>query len=821
LLLLFGPFVVSKIHASPITFSSLGNPTLYTGSSLIHLSPHRIFPAFDSGISLFELLLSGYWNRERTSIPGQGLRLVRPAYNADRASTEGEGISDEITNPVQRIRASTGIELRDEPQTTKGKIMKRALVLVTGLLLALTACTGLAPDHGENPFFASYDTEFNVHPFDRIQPAHFMPAFEEGMARQNSEIQAIVDNPGAPTFDNTIVALDRSGELLGEVSSVFFALTGSNTNDELQAINEEISPRLSAHRDEINLNKALFDRIKTLYDNREGLDLDREQAFLLKKLYQGYVRAGALLDDEDQVKLKEINQELSRLRVAFSKNLLAETNAFQLVIENEADLAGLPEGVINTAAEAAAEAELEGKWLFTTHKPSMLPFLTYAENRDLRKELYAAYTMRGNNGNENDNTEIMADIIKLRVEKAKLLGYETYADYVLENRMAGTPDKVYELLDQLWEASLPVAKNEVVEMQRIIDREGGGFKLASWDWWYYAEKLRKEKYELDDNELRPYFELNHVREGAFWVANQLYGLTFEAVEGLPKPHPDAQVFQVKEADGSHCTIMYMDWHPRASKRGGAWCGRFRGQNKVSGEEVDPIINLVCNFTKPSGDTPALLSMDEVSTLFHEFGHALDGMLSDVTYKSSFRSADFSELPSQIMEHWAFEPEVLKHYAKHYETGETIQDELIEKIGNSSFFNQGFITVEYLAASLLDMEYHTIKEAKDIDVVEYETAYFNEIGLIPEIVSRYRSSYFAHIVGGYAAGYYGYIWSGVLDSDAFEAFKETSLFDQETAQRFRTAVLERNGTADFMEMYTDFRGREPRIEPLLRNRGLLK
>jgi peptidyl-dipeptidase Dcp len=356
-------------------------------------------------------------------------------------------------------------------------------------------------------------------------------------------------------------------------------------------------------------------------------------------------------------------------------------------------------------------------------------------------------------------------------------------------------------------------------MQAIIDREGGDFELASWDWWFYAEKLRKEKYDLDDNELRPYFKLDNVRDGVFYVANQLYGLTFEEIQGLPKPHPDAQVFEVKEADGSHCTVIYMDYHPRESKRQGAWCGRFRGQSRVGCTEVDPIINLVCNFTTPSGDTPALLSLDEVETLFHEFGHALDGMLSDATYKTRFSSSDFSELPSQIMEHWALEPDVMRQYAKHYQTGEPIPDELIEKITNSKYFNQGFNQVEYLAASLLDMEYHTLKEPLDLDVNTFEQAYFDRIGLIPEIESRYRTPYFAHIVGGYAAGYYGYIWSGVLDNDAFEAFKETSIFDQETAQRFRTKILEVNGTADFMEMYTDFRGREPEIEPLLRNRGL--
>jgi len=696
-------------------------------------------------------------------------------------------------------------------------------MFILSACIFVAACSGQVADRtesGANPFFAPYGTEFNVHPFDRILPEHFVPAFEEGMKRELAEIDAIVANPEKPTFGNTIVALDISGELLSEVSSVFFALTGSNTNDQLQEIQKEMSPKLAAHRDAIQLNEALFERVRTVYDQRAELELSREQLYLLENVYKGFVRAGALLGDEDKKQLEELNQRLSKLRVDFGQNLLAETNDFKLVIEDEADLAGLPASAVEAAAGAAARAGLEGTWVFTTHKPSMLPFLTYAENRDLREKLYAAYTQRGNNGNEHDNTAIIAEIVKLRVEKAQLLGYDTYADYILERRMAKTPEKVYDLLDHLWEASLPVAKREVEEMQAIIDREGGGFKLASWDWWYYAEKLRKEKYDLDDNELRPYFELANVRDGAFWVANQLYGLSFAQIEGLPMPHPDAQVFEVREADGSHAAVMYMDFHPRESKRQGAWCGGFRGQSRVTGVEVDPIINLVCNFTSPSGDTPALLSLDEVETLFHEFGHALDGILSNVTYKTKFSSSDFSELPSQIMEHWALAPAVMKEYAKHYQTGEPIPDELIAKITNSRFFNQGFNQVEYLAASLLDMKLHTLHEAADIDVVTFEKNYLDEIGLIEEIEPRYHSSYFAHIVGGYAAGYYGYIWSGVLDNDAFEAFKETSLFDADTARRFRTEILEVNGTADYMEMYTNFRGREPEIEPLLRNRGLL-
>jgi peptidyl-dipeptidase Dcp len=703
--------------------------------------------------------------------------------------------------------------------------MKKNFILILVLIgLLFAACSKTeetpaeAPADG-NPFFSEWTTPFEVPPFDKIKPEHFIPAYEKGMEEEKAEIEEIVNNTEAPSFDNTIVALDRAGKLLSTVSRVFGGLSGANTNDEIKAIQKQMAPRLAAHRDEISLNKQLFERVKAVYEQRDELNLNDEQMYLLENLYKRYVRNGAELNDEDQGKLREINQKMSRLGVQFGQNVLAETNAFKLVIENEKDLAGLPESSITGAAEAAKEAGLEGKWVFTTHKPSMIPFLQYSEKRDLREKLYRAYTKRGDNDNEYDNKKILSDLIKLRVERANLLGYKTYADYRLETRMAGNPENVYALLNRLWDASLPMAKKEREEMQAIIDREGGGFKLASWDWWYYAEKLRKEKYQLEDTELRPYFVLNNVRDGAFWVANQLYGLTFEELEGMPLPHPDAQVFEVKEADGSHCGVLYMDFHPRESKRGGAWCGTYRSQSRQYGEEIDPVVNLVCNFSKPIGDNPAMITLEEVETLFHEFGHGLDNLLSNITYGTTFRSSDFSELPSQIMEHWAMEPTVIKHYAKHYQTGETIPDSLVDKIVKSGWFNQGFITVEYLAASLLDMKYHTLTEPQDLDVNQFEKDYFDEIGLIPEIVSRYRSTYFNHIIGGYAAGYYSYIWSEVLDCDAFEAFKETSLFDKETANSFRNNILAKNGTADYKTMYLSFRGREPKIEPLLRNRGL--
>jgi len=708
-------------------------------------------------------------------------------------------------------------------RTKRMDILMLTLLMALSLLVNACSKTSEAPAvaTGENPLFAEYDTPFQVPPFDIIKPEHFIPAYEKGMEEQRAEIDSLINNPEEPTFDNTIAALGRAGKLLSKVSRVFGGLNGANTNDDLKAIQTEMAPRLSAHRDEINLNQKLFERVKAVYEMREDLSLTDEESYILENVYKGYIRSGADLNETDKNKLKEINQALSRLSVQFSQNILAETNDFKLVIDNEADLAGLPEASIADAATMAKNAGLEGKWVFTTQKPSMLPFLQYSEKRDLREKIYWAYTHRGDNDNEYDNKKVLSDIIKLRVERANLLGYNTYADYVLETRMAKTPQNVFNLLNRLWDASLPVAKREVRELQAIIDREGGGFKLASWDWWFYAEKLRKEKYALDDTELRPYFAINNVRDGAFWVANQLYGLTFEELQGMPLPHPDAQVFEVKHANGEHCGVLYMDFHPRESKRGGAWCGSYRSQSRKYGEFITPVTYVVCNFSKPVGDNPALITLEEVSTLFHEFGHALDNLLANITYGMTYRTSDFSELPSQIMEHWASEPSVIKHYAKHYQTEETIPDTLIAKIEKSGLFNQGFITVEYLAACLLDMKYHTLSEPQDLDIDKFEQEFIEETGLIPEIVSRYRSTYFNHIMSSlYIAGYYGYIWSGVLDCDAFEAFKETSLFDQKTANAFKIHILEKNGTADYMSMYVNFRGREPKIEPLLKKRGLL-
>jgi len=705
--------------------------------------------------------------------------------------------------------------------------MKKLIVPAFAAALFFSACSPQGSESTENPLLSKYDTPFQVPPFEQIQPEHFMPAYQEAMKDHKTEIEAIVANADAPTFENTVEALEYSGKLLSKVSSVFYGLRSANTNDGIKEISSEIGMMLSSHYDDINLNLDLFNRIEEVYNQKDELALNQEQSMLLEDTYKGFVRSGINLADEKKSRLREINSRLSELSNQFGQNLLTETNSFQLVIDKKEDLAGLPQGVIAGAAETASAEGMEGKWLFTTQKPSMLPFLQYAENRDLREKLYKGYFNRGDNDNEYDNKAIVAEIANLRVERAHLLGHESYADYVLEDRMAKKPANVYKLLDELWAAALPVAKQERAAMQQIIDKEGGDFKLASWDWWYYAEKVRQERYNLDENEVRPYFQLENVREGAFYTANQLFGLTINEVtdQNFPKPHPDAQVFEVLDKDNSHLGILYMDFHPRASKKVGAWCGVYRKQHRTQNDEnIAPVVTIVCNFSKPVGDTPALLSFDEATTLFHEFGHGLHQLLSDNQYKSLSGTStprDFVELPSQIMENWAAEPDVMKVYAKHYKTDEAIPESLVTKMKDAGKFNQGFATVEYLAASLLDMEYHTLTEKQNIDVESFEANYLNEIGLIEEIKPRYRTTYFNHIwASGYSAGYYSYIWAGVLDADAFEAFKETSLFDQETAAAFREHVLSKGGTDDAMEMYKRFRGQEPSKEPLLRRRGLL-
>jgi len=703
----------------------------------------------------------------------------------------------------------------------------RTLFGISLLLMGIiTSCTTgeKKMKTAENPFFAPYGTPFETAAFDRIKNEHFLPAFHEGIRVHDEEIAAIVANPAAPDFENTIVALDRSGDLLAGVSGVFYNLTSANTNDELQSIAKEISPVLTGHYDNILLNAGLFKRIKAVYEQRDNLNLDTEQAMLLEKTYKQFARGGSNLPDDKQATLREINKELSMLSLQFGDNLLAETNAFRLVIDNESDLEGLPAFVRDAAASAAREDSLDGKWLFTLHSPSRIPFLQFSAKRELREKVLKAYANRGNNNNQYDNKEIAAKMASLRVKKANLLGYATHADYILEENMAKNPAAVYDFLDKVWSAALPVAKKEAAELQAMIDAEGGNFKLEAWDWWYYAEKLRKQKYDLDEEALKPYFSLENVRLGMFDVATRLFGITFTERNDIQKYHPEVKVFEVKDTDGSHIGILYMDFFPRASKEGGAWMNNYRDQYMAGDSNVSPVITTVCNFTKPAGDVPSLLTFEEVETLFHEFGHALHGLLSECRYRKlsgTTTPRDFVELPSQIMENWAGDPEVMKLYARHYQTGEVIPQELIDKITASGHFNQGFATVEYMAACYLDMDIHTLKDSSLMDALGFESASMSKIGMMPEIIVRYRVPYFAHIfAGGYSSGYYSYLWAEVLDADAFQAFKETGIFDPATAKAFRDNILSRGGTDDPMKLYKQFRGKEPDVAPMLKRKGLI-
>ncbi len=700
------------------------------------------------------------------------------------------------------------------------------VLMVLILVIMISSCKqntkqndGLA----ENPLLQEWDTPYGVPPFDKIKDEDYEPAFEAAMKEQNENIAKIIDNQDAPTFENTIVALDFSGMLLARVGGVFFNMLSSNTSDSLQAIAQRISPELSKHGDEIAMNAKLFEKIKAVYLQKDQLGLNEEQSMLLELTYKSFISGGANLNDADKKRMMEINQRLSTLSLQFGDNLLAEINNYKLIIDNKEDLAGLPESQIEAAAITAKENGMEGKWVFTLQNSSVLPFLQYADNRELRKEIQTAYVNKGNNNNEYDNKAIILEITKLNIEKAHLLGYENYASMVLEDNMAGKPENVYKLLDQLWQPALKMANKEADEYRKLMKKDGVDGKLEAWDWRYYTEKVRKEKYDLDEEMLKPYFKLENVRDGVFEVANKLYGLTFTPDKNIPLYHPDAEAYVVTDENGNHVAVLYMDYFPRASKRGGAWMDNFSGQYVYNGKNVAPVITINCNFTKPTGTQPVLLTFDEAETLFHEFGHSLHGMLSQCTYPSTSGTnvpRDFVELPSQIMENWASEPEVMKMYARHYQTNEPITDELIAKLEASGTFNQGFATVEYLAASYLDMYWHTMNEMTETDVLTAEEKAMNKIGLIPEIVSRYRSTYFSHIFGGgYSSGYYSYIWSEVLDADAFGAFKENGLFDKETADSFKKNILSNGHKTDPMTMFVNFRGREPKIDALLKKRGL--
>jgi peptidyl-dipeptidase Dcp len=698
------------------------------------------------------------------------------------------------------------------------------ILLVIGNLLTIEA-QEKKENTNMNPFFQAYDTPFNVPPFDKIKNEHFKPAILEGIKKHQDEINTIANSSAEPTFENTILAMENAGELLSNVNVVFSNLNSANTNKEIQNIAKETAPNLSAHRDNIYLNEKLFARVKAIWDKKETLGLNLEQAKILDNSYKDFVRSGANLSDSDKAILRKINGELSLTSLKYGQNILAETNKYELVIKSQKDLPGLPQGLISAAAADAKAKGKEGKWVFTLSNSSVMPFLQYSSNRELRKQIWNAYQTKGNHDDELDNKKNAIDMANLRGQKARLLGYKTHSNYVLEESMAKTPENVNKLLNDLWKPALEIAKIEASDIQKMMAKDGIKGAVQPYDWRYYTEKIRKERFDLDEEELKPYFSLENVRKGVFQVTGKLYGIQFKELNNVPKYHQDISVWEVTEADGSPIGIIYMDFHPRESKRGGAWMTSYRTQKTLDGKRLAPVISIVCNFTKPSEDIPALLTFDEVSTFFHEFGHALHGLLSNVTYRSLAGTSvprDFVELPSQIMENWAAEPEVLKMYAKHYKTGEVIPEALVNKLKKAGTFDQGFATTEYLAASLLDLAYHS--QAKDItiDANTFEKEAMTKIGLIESIIPRYRSTYFSHIFsGGYSSGYYSYIWSGVLDTDAFEVFKTTTLFNPEKAKSFRENVLEKGGTEDPMVLYKRFRGAEPSIEPLLRKRGLDK
>lgn len=674
-----------------------------------------------------------------------------------------------------------------------------------------------------NPFFTTYNTPFEVPPFSIIKAEHFKPAILEGIKKQEEEIATICSLKEPATFLNTIVALEKSGRLLSKVSTVFYNLNGTDTNPEFEKIAQEIAPFISAHQDEIYMNETLFSRVKTVYNQKTALKLNTEQNQLLENTYKAFIRSGANLNKTQKERLKNINAELATLTLKFGQNVLHETNSFELIVDDENRLYGLSEDQLTEAKQEATKRGYKNNFAFTLSNASALPFLSYCQDRGLRENMWYAYVNRANNGNDKDNNSIIRQMVNLRLEKAKLLGYKNHAAYVLEKSMAKTPEKVMEFLLKLWKPALEKAKAEETEIKSMMENQGISGEVYPYDWRYYSEKLRKAKFDLDEQELRPYFSINNVQQGVFLVTKKLFGLEFKERKDLPKYNAENSTWEVLDANGNFIGILYMDFHPRSSKRGGAWMTSFRNQEIENGTRITPIVSIVCNFTKPTATAPALLTFDEVITYFHEFGHALHGLLSQVTYKSLSGTnvpRDFVELPSQIMENWAADPEVLKLYAKHYKTGEVIPDALIKKLENAGTFGQGFATVEYLASALLDMEYHTLEEPMTETAEDFENKAMKKYGLLNAIVPRHRSSYFSHIfAGGYSAGYYSYIWSGVLDTDAFEQFKKASLFDAEKAASFKKNILEKGGTEEPMELYKKFRGSEPSIEPLLKKRGL--
>ena len=704
--------------------------------------------------------------------------------------------------------------------------MKKSITTALVVLALAAGASSCKQDKmQENPFLAEYDTPFEIPPFEKIKLEHYLPALQAGIDQQNAEIEAIVANEETPTFDNTILALDRSGRTLDKVAAVYFALSESNSSEEMQEMGDQFESLYQAHADEIMMNDGLFERVKYLYDRRDSLGLAPDRHLAVENMYKDFSRNGALLDAEKKEQLKALNAELTKLYNTFNKNLLKANNDFYVVVEDSTELEGIPASTRAQAAEAAQEKGLNGKWVFTLHAPSRLPVLQFAKNRDLRRRIYEGYTSQAIEG-DNSNLPVINSILKARAKKARLLGFENFGEYMTDNVMAGSVEAAENLLRQIWTPAVAKVKQEVAEMQAVVDEEGGNFKIAPYDYYYYAEKVRQKKYDFDESEVSAYFPVDSVRNGIFSMAERLYGVKFTEMKDAPRYYDEVKVYDVTDAaTGEHVAVFMTDYFTRPSKRQGAWMSEFKNSwTEPDGTSSRPVIFNVGNFSRPTADMPSLLTLDEVETMFHEFGHGLHGMLSRARYKMQAGTnvdRDFVELPSQIHEHWALEPELLRTYAHHYKTGEVIPDELIAKLQAASTHNQGFATAELAGAALLDLQYGKLNSEEDIDVLAFERKVADELGMPAELTFRYRSPYFKHIFGsdGYASGYYTYLWAEVLDTDGFELFKEKGIFDPETAKSFKTNVLEMGGSAKPMDLYVRFRGQEPKVDALLRNRGL--
>ncbi len=702
--------------------------------------------------------------------------------------------------------------------------MKLIYVLASAaLLFSSVGCggqegKGTSETTAENPFFrGEWTANYGLPPFNEIKDEHFMPAIKEGMKRNLEEIDAIVNNKEAASFDNTIVPYVNAGQFLTRVARVFMNLTGSDLTEPRAKLQGEVMPMMSAHSNAISLNEKLFARVKSVYDNQDKANLSVDQKRLLKKVYDNFARSGANLDEAGKARYKQLSERESELTRNYGNNLLKENSAYLLVVDKKSDLDGLSDNQIAAAAEKAKSKGQEGKWAFDLSYPSYFPFMTYAKNRELRRQMFEAYSNRGYGDGETSNKAIINELVNVRLEKAQLLGFNNHAEYVLDKNMAAKPNVVYDLIETLWKPSVEVAKKELKEMEKLLAKDGVKGDFEAWDWWYYADKVRTAKYALEDSMVRPYFSADNVRDGVFLLSKKLWGMNFELMPDAPKYHEDMTAYKVTDSDGSMLGVLTIDLHPRSVKRGGAWCSSFRGMTYQDGKRVSPIVPIVCNFTAPVGDEPALFSIDEATTYFHEMGHAIQGLVADTKLNGLHgTSRDFVELPSQILEAWAMHPQFLKMYAKHYKTGEAIPDAIIEKMQNSGKFNKGFEMTEFLAAAYLDMEYHTMTKKGDIDPATFEADAMKRLGLIEEIIPRYRSTYFSHIfAGGYAAGYYGYKWADVLVADAFHAFVETGdIFDPKLSKLFREKILEPWGEQSEMDMYVAFRGQEPDMKYLM-------